>query len=1515
MSDWYWRVIALKAAFILTCFSSYLRADDDNIQKLPFCNPDDAAVNDLVLVSTLDGKLTAFATHNGIKAWHVETQPLLSSNLHHVELTAGGKWVRLVPSLRGTLYSLSGENIEPLPFDAEQLLSSSFKYSDDLVIAGARETLWVGVDARTGSVVYECGSGGCSNEQQTAGAGRDLLVLRRHSSTVRALDPRTGGEKWNFSVAEHQVALNRRECAGRGAGPGAAAVAVAVALPEGVVAISRPGDPTPLWQQKLDAPVAGMWRLQGGSLQHIDVLWEATRSLVEGAATAPPSLYIGVHDRQLYIQESPLYAQKLETAVSSKPVPWKLMNSRPLLTGGDTALTPLENSDPNTLSLITLYGNTGQQGNHGFFLYLQETCDQSVQVTDESLDGPDIVLPNISDDQSDHHHVHVHVYSLWFWWKEVILIAVSSALLMNLMIWPRFFAPKVRPSTPLPINQECIIVERHYERPASNTTMQPKNWGRYETDFTPLRCLGKGAFGVVFEARNNIDHCSYAVKRITLPRRKQKRDRVLREVRALAVLDHEHIVRYFNAWVEEPPANWQEDRDAQWAKQLEGASVLLSEEYTASQLPCKSPVSPAPPGPRGRGDSVLLNIHKPIDDCIDALEFDRAEQSKRHRSLSCNDSFSVVYDENENSKYSNSSSRTTTKRSMTSGPTNTLSRHVSEYDESSSIVFEQSEGQVSEARECSNKALDRLKRTEEWNSKTDTKSGKKKKGHTRHWSLDMCVEGQPAASKMYLYIQMQLCCRDNLHDWLLQNHTWEARGGKVRQLFSQIVSAVEYVHRAGLMHRDLKPSNILFAPDGRVKVGDFGLATTMGDGQDASADRAAVPHVHTSQVGTELYMSPEQRSGKKYDYKVDIYSLGLIMFELYYPCSTDSERITCLRNVRGGLYPPRFHENHPEEVEVLKAMLSEDPARRPTAMGLRCRAPLYELPDERALCKVAVRWLRALSRGQGVLYRPNSVCTKRMTPMRVLREYLAHTGPTPGSAKKKRKTLKNEIYKIPTRTKQTKPKFIKSSQVIKKLQKQSSIEDNLSIVMSTCSKELLEYLVNRVNRNDVGDIDEVYADDLKKFAVTLHFYSPKAYEYIRKKFDLSLPDPRAISLWYLKSDRRPGITQQSVDCIKMRAGGKRALVCLLLNDIAIKEKAESDGCHLHGYVNVGNDLYGDYVEKANEALLVTAVAVNQSWKVPLAFFFGRNFTPTQKATLLKLCIDAVSEKDIEIISITLQGSPSNVNLAKVLGANVDTPPFQPYFTYNDNKYFLIVDCFHLATTIRRIFMACQILYHEKEKIDFSYIEKLQMVSDRTHLTNRRLAYMWHDTVAAELERLRTQEFLQFADSGPTVTFIRNFSIAFDTLLYKRCNKRNCQQMCQDYYNISEYIRKLKYPNDELVVHSSRKLCFTLLLCNMYVLTCLYSDYIKTNKLKYFVTSKLASPRFIKRTISAKDLSLIYCQFLHRAGVGSYVDGGMLEEARALEHRPQSNAAKQRFATTRIKKKEQDRPELHRSLTK
>ncbi|XP_053615542.1 eukaryotic translation initiation factor 2-alpha kinase [Plodia interpunctella] len=878
---------------------------DDHVQGLPFCNPhlkDGVPVqDDLVIISTLDGTVTAFSTIEGTKVWDLQTQPLLSSNLQHVELSAGGKWVRLVPSLRGALYSISGDTIEPLPFDADQLLSSSFKYSDDLVIAGARETLWVGVDAHTGQVIYECGSVGCSSEQQKASAGHDVIVLRRHSNTVRALDPRNGNEKWNFSVAEHHLAVSRRECQPPG-GPGAAAVALALALPEGVLAARSLSDARVLWTTQLDAPIVGMWRLHAGSLQTIDVVWEATRSLTAAPSAAPPSLYVGVHNQQLYIQEGLLYAQKLETSVSSRPLPWKLLESRPLLEGGPAIP---QDSDANALSLVSLYGNKENTGSHGFFLYLQETCDQSVRVDDLTI--PDIILPNNSDEEANHHHIHVHVSSLWYWWKEVLVIAASSALLMNLMIWPRFFMPKVG-SVTTPANQEVIVIDRPYQPPLPSTSSEYSS--RYENDFAPLRCLGRGGFGVVFEARNNIDHREYAIKRITLPRREEKRERVLREVRALAKLEHDNIVRYFNAWIEVPPPRWQQGRDAVWMRELDGVSSGVS-QFSAT----------SPPPLSKKADSVRLNLHKSNDEDFVYPNLDHT-LSKKNRSQSCSDSF-IVFARDE-SKSNVSVSSETPKKSLGD-----------------------SQRSPSSGSRSSDKRLDRVR---EQHISAST-CGKRKKGHTRHWSLDMCVRERDrdtaADTKMYLYIQMQLCRRDSLHDWLRVRRTANERREQIKSLFSQIVAAVEYVHLAGLIHRDLKPSNIFFAPDGRVKVGDFGLVTTMGDnskdGDPAPPTDASGTHTH--QVGTHLYMSPEQLLGRPYSYKVDIYSLGVILFELLYPFSTDSERVHCLQRLRNDTYPPNFHEEYPQESKVLRLMLSAEPSRRPTAMGVRARAPLFEVTD------------------------------------------------------------------------------------------------------------------------------------------------------------------------------------------------------------------------------------------------------------------------------------------------------------------------------------------------------------------------------------------------------------------------------------------------------------------------------------------------------------------------------------------------------------------------------------------
>src|SRR5579863_3632153 len=139
----------------------------------------------------------------------------------------------------------------------------------------------------------------------------------------------------------------------------------------------------------------------------------------------------------------------------------------------------------------------------------------------------------------------------------------------------------------------------------------------------------------------------------------------------------------------------------------------------------------------------------------------------------------------------------------------------------------------------------------------------------------------------------------------------------------QICSGLKEAHAQGIVHRDLKPENVMIDAQGKLKIMDFGIARSMEAGSRLTG----------AMVGTPAYMAPEQVAGKPVDYRTDIYSLGLMLYEMFTGSQTfhaDTPVAVALKQMREEPVAP--HEIDPAipvfiERAILKC-LQKDPAKR-----------------------------------------------------------------------------------------------------------------------------------------------------------------------------------------------------------------------------------------------------------------------------------------------------------------------------------------------------------------------------------------------------------------------------------------------------------------------------------------------------------------------------------------------------------------------------------------------------------
>ncbi|KAG6923755.1 eukaryotic translation initiation factor 2 alpha kinase 3 [Chelydra serpentina] len=968
----------------------------------------------LVIISTLDGRIAALDPENsGRKQWDLDvgSGSLVSSSLSKPEVF-GNKMI--IPSLDGDLFQWDRdrESMEAVPFTVESLLESSYKFGDDVVLVGGKSLTTYGLSSYSGKVKYICSAIGCRRWDDDETEQEDILLLHRTQKTVRAVGPRSGNEKWNFSVGHFELryvpdvetsvgfiesnfksSINKEESKiisdvdEQEAVMKDTVIKVSVADWK-VMAFNKQGGHLE-WEYQFCTPIASAWLVRDGKVFPISLfddtsytanneVLEDEEDLVEAARGATESsVYLGMYRGQLYLQSSVRISEKFSTnpkALESRndnaiiPLPtikWKpLIHSpsrTPVLVGSDEFDKCLSNDkfsheeySNGALSVLQYpYDN-------GYYLpyYKRERNKRSTQISVRFVDNMN--YKNIRKKDP---------VLLLHWWKEIVgtilFCIVATTYIVRKLFHPHPHNRQRKESeTQCPTDSKYESVSGEVNDNSWNDIKCSGYVSRYLTDFEPIQCMGRGGFGVVFEARNKVDDCNYAIKRIRLPNRELAREKVMREVKALAKLEHPGIVRYFNAWLEAPPERWQEKMDELWIKDestdwpLSSPSPMDVPSFKIRTEPFSTKehievIATSPQNIKSFSVGIACGQSDSSESQLSPVEFSATDNRDLNQSadLMLNLQDSVLTDcDIEDSTVDEGHSVELCPPAL---PGVRLRERTS-----SSIVFEDSgcdntsskEGNRSDASHdychCEEKATS-AKGFENRKSPSGSSlsvSPPRPTSLSLDLSKNTAEKVKPTSPKVYLYIQMQLCRKENLKDWMNRRCTVDERErAECLQIFLQIAEAVQFLHGKGLMHRDLKPSNIFFTMDDIVKVGDFGLVTAMDQDEEEESVLTPMPAYarHTGQVGTKLYMSPEQIYGNTYSHKVDIFSLGLILFELLYPFNTQMERVRTLSEVRSLKFPPMFTQKYAQEYTMVKHMLSPSPTERPEAEDI-IENPLFE---------------------------------------------------------------------------------------------------------------------------------------------------------------------------------------------------------------------------------------------------------------------------------------------------------------------------------------------------------------------------------------------------------------------------------------------------------------------------------------------------------------------------------------------------------------------------------------------
>lgn len=405
---------------------------------------------------------------------------------------------------------------------------------------------------------------------------------------------------------------------------------------------------------------------------------------------------------------------------------------------------------------------------------------------------------------------------------------------------------------------------------------------------------------------------------------------------------------------------------------------------------------------------------------------------------------------------------------------------------------------------------------------------------------------------------------------------------------------------------------------------------------------------------------------------------------------------------------------------------------------------------------------------------------------------------------------------------------------------------------------------------------EKYSEDIRTFALTLRFYSPRAYDFVRAKFDKSLPHPVTIKKWYQQSSilASSGLCNRTIELLKgkveeMKAEGKRLHCGIVHDEMHIKQLVQYDKhkkC-FSGLISFGKiPDNAEMLPIATQVLVFLVSGINIPFHLPIAYYFVANLEGIDKVFLMRSIKKTLTDIGIIVPTSTFDGHPTNVTACEIMGSSFDLNDLHPQYINDDDEIFPFFDPPHMLKLIRNVLADKKIIYDRLGRaIEWRHFEQLVDIKEKDHfithkMTKKHIYYQQHEmtvslaaqtfsnSTAKSMKSLMDRNHPGFENASGTIEFTRRINNLFDVLnskqqsdnIYKSpITTETSMEILSFLDDTSDYLKALTFEKGKNPIVDSRlKMGFKGMIIDIENVKQIYQKFVQTKKLNEFCVSRV-----------------------------------------------------------------------------